>query len=177
LVLTIISTAIAATMAKPVEGGAYGSIAIPLAGGIALAVVVATLGHVWASDNGAEPNFRMPAGDPDPFGGQWHGFSGPWRGGYFTSLEGSNQAACLVPWPGHVPARKVSNELVHLVDDVLDDPVEGVQERRARGAREVSVGSAEEHHVVGEEGDLPSSNSCREPHRPGGPSRPLPSKR
>jgi arylsulfatase len=71
---------------------------------------------VWASDNGADPNFRMPAGDPDPFGGQWHGFSGPWRGGYFTSLEGSNRAACLVRWPRHVPAGKVSNELVHLTD-------------------------------------------------------------
>jgi arylsulfatase len=51
---------------------------------------------VCASDNGVDPNFRMAAGDPDPFGSQWHGFSGPWRGGYFTSLEGSNQAACLV---------------------------------------------------------------------------------
>jgi arylsulfatase A-like enzyme len=68
---------------------------------------------VWASDNGSDPNFRMPAGDPDPFGGQWTGFSGPWRGGYFTSLEGSNRAPCLIRWPGKVPAGKVSNELVH----------------------------------------------------------------
>ena len=54
--------------------------------------------------------------DPDPLGGQWNGFSGPWRGGYFTSLEGSNRAPCLIRWPGKVPAGKVSNELVHLVD-------------------------------------------------------------
>jgi arylsulfatase len=71
---------------------------------------------VWASDNGSDPNFRYPAGDPDPFGGQWKGFSGPWRGGYFTSLEGSNRAPCIVRWPSKVPAGKVSNELVHLVD-------------------------------------------------------------
>jgi arylsulfatase len=71
---------------------------------------------VWASDNGADPDFRMPAGDPDPFGGQWHGFSGPWRGGYFTSPEGSNRAACLVRWAHRVPAAKVSNELVPPVD-------------------------------------------------------------
>jgi arylsulfatase A-like enzyme len=71
---------------------------------------------VWASDNGADPNFRYQAGDPDPFGGQWHGFSGPWRGQYFTSLEGSNRAACLVRWPGKVPPGTVSNELVHQVD-------------------------------------------------------------
>ena len=71
---------------------------------------------VWTSDNGADPNFRMPAMDPDPLGGQWKGCSGPWRGGYFTSLEGSNRTPCIVRWPGKVPAGKVSNELVHLVD-------------------------------------------------------------
>lgn len=71
---------------------------------------------VWASDNGADPNYRAPAGDPDPFGGQWNGFSGPWRGGYFTSLEGSTRAPCIVRWPNNIPAGKVSNELVHLVD-------------------------------------------------------------
>jgi arylsulfatase len=71
---------------------------------------------VWASDNGGDPNYRMPAIDPDPAGGLWQGFSGPWRGGYFTSLEGSNRAPCIVRWPGKAPAGKVSNELVHLVD-------------------------------------------------------------
>lgn len=62
------------------------------------------------------PQLRYPAGDPDPFGGQWDGFSGPWRGGYFTSLEGSNRAPCLIRWPGRVPAGRVSNQLVHQVD-------------------------------------------------------------
>ena len=71
---------------------------------------------VWISDNGADPNYRLPAGDPDPFGGQWDGFSGPWRGGYFTSLEGSNRTPCIIRWPGKTPAGKVSNELVHQVD-------------------------------------------------------------
>ena len=71
---------------------------------------------VWTSDNGADPNFRMPAMDPDPVGGQWTGFSGPWRGGYFTSLEGSNRTPCIIRWPGKVPAGKVSNEMVHEVD-------------------------------------------------------------
>jgi arylsulfatase A-like enzyme len=71
---------------------------------------------VWASDNGADPNYRMPAADPDPLGGQWNGFSGPWRGGYFTSLEGSNRAPCIIRWPGKIPAGKVSNEIVHEVD-------------------------------------------------------------
>jgi arylsulfatase len=46
----------------------------------------------------------------------WTGFSGPWRGGLFTSLEGSNRTPCIVRWPGKVPAGKVSNEMVHEVD-------------------------------------------------------------
>lgn len=71
---------------------------------------------VWTSDNGADPNFRTPAMDPDPLGGQWTGCSGPWRGGYFTALEGSNRTPCIIRWPGKVPAGTVSNELVHLVD-------------------------------------------------------------
>lgn len=71
---------------------------------------------VWTSDNSSDPTYRMPAGDPDPFGGQWGGFSGIWRGGMFTTLEGSNRAPCIVRWPGNVPAGKVSNELVHEVD-------------------------------------------------------------
>ena len=46
LVLTIISAAIAASLGKPVAGAPYASATVPLAGGVALAVVVATLGHV-----------------------------------------------------------------------------------------------------------------------------------
>lgn len=71
---------------------------------------------VWTSDNGADSTWRMPAMDPDPVGGVWKGSSGPWRGGYFTSLEGSNRSPCIIRWPGKVPAGKVSNELVHEVD-------------------------------------------------------------
>ena len=71
---------------------------------------------VWAGDNGADTTYRFPAIDPDPAGGQWHGSSGIWRGGLFTALEGSNRSACLIRWPGKVPAGKVSNEIVHEVD-------------------------------------------------------------
>jgi len=71
---------------------------------------------VWASDNGSDTTYRLPAIDPDPAGGQWHGFSGPWRGGLLTSLEGSNRTPCLVRWPGKVPVGRISNEPVHQVD-------------------------------------------------------------
>ena len=57
---------------------------------------------IWSSDNGADTTYHYPAIDPDPVGGQWHGFSGPWRGGLFTALEGSNRTPCIVRWPGKV---------------------------------------------------------------------------
>jgi len=44
------------------------------------------------------------------------GFAGPWRGSYFTGLEGSLRVPFLVRWPEHVPAGTVSNEIVHEMD-------------------------------------------------------------
>lgn len=59
---------------------------------------------VFTSDNGPDPSFP------------WQGSSGPWRGYYFTHMEGSLRTPFIVRWPGHVPAGKVSNEVVHEVD-------------------------------------------------------------
>jgi arylsulfatase A-like enzyme len=52
---------------------------------------------VWTSDNGADTMFRLPAIDPDPAGGQWHGFSGPWRGRIVHRVGGVQPDA--VPGP------------------------------------------------------------------------------
>jgi len=46
LVFTIGCTAIAATLARQLAGAPSGSLAVPIAAGLALAVIVATLGHV-----------------------------------------------------------------------------------------------------------------------------------
>ena len=46
LVLAITSTAVAATLAKPLASAPYGSLAVPVAGGLALAVLAASLGHL-----------------------------------------------------------------------------------------------------------------------------------
>ena len=59
---------------------------------------------VFASDNGPE------ATDP------WQGCNGPWRGSYFTAMEGSLRAPFIIRWPGKVPAGRASNEIVHIVD-------------------------------------------------------------
>jgi len=59
---------------------------------------------IWFSDNGPE-NFYP-----------WHGTAGPWRGSYFTALEGSLRAPFLIRWPGKVAEGRVSNEIIHVVD-------------------------------------------------------------
>jgi arylsulfatase A-like enzyme len=59
---------------------------------------------IFTSDNG--PEFFKP----------WDGWAGPWRGQYFTGLEGGIRVPFMVRWPAHVPAGRVSNEIVHGVD-------------------------------------------------------------
>ena len=46
------------------------------------------------------------------------GKAGPGRGAgtYFTALEGSLRTPFIIRWPGKVPAGRVSNEIVHIVD-------------------------------------------------------------
>jgi arylsulfatase len=59
---------------------------------------------VFTSDNGPEATHP------------WEGWAGPWRGTYFTALEGSLRTPFVIRWPGKVPAGRVSNEIVHIVD-------------------------------------------------------------
>jgi arylsulfatase len=59
---------------------------------------------IFTSDNGPE---MLPG---------HNGWSGPWRGSYFTGLEGSLRVPFIMRWPGKVPADTVSNEIVHEMD-------------------------------------------------------------
>jgi arylsulfatase A-like enzyme len=59
---------------------------------------------IFTSDNG--PEMLEP----------WTGWSGPWRGTYFTGLEGSLRVPFIVRWPGNIPAGAVSNEIMHEMD-------------------------------------------------------------
>ncbi len=59
---------------------------------------------VFTSDNG--PEFIKP----------WDGWAGPWRGQYFTALEGGIRVPFMIRWPGKIPAGRQSNEIVHGVD-------------------------------------------------------------
>jgi arylsulfatase A-like enzyme len=59
---------------------------------------------VFTSDNGPEATWP------------WQGSSGPWRGYYFTHMEGSLPVPFIIRWPGRIPAGRVSNQIVHEVD-------------------------------------------------------------
>jgi arylsulfatase len=59
---------------------------------------------IFASDNGPEATHP------------WEGDSGPWRGTYFTAMEASLRAPFIIRWPRRVPAGRISNEIVHIVD-------------------------------------------------------------
>ena len=83
---------------------------------------------IFTSDNGPEATWP------------WQGSSGPWRGYYFTHMEGSLRVPFIIRWPGHIPAGGVSNEIVHEVDTFTtfakiggaqpptDRPVDGVDQ-------------------------------------------------
>lgn len=84
---------------------------------------------VFTSDNGPDPT--APS----------QGWSGPWRGYYFTHMEGSLRTPFIIRWPNHVPAGRVSNEIVHAVDTFatlakiaggkvpMDRPIDGIDQR------------------------------------------------
>ena len=59
---------------------------------------------LWLSDNG-----------PEEIEGH-HGTAGYWRGNYFTALEGSLRVPAIIRWPDKVPAGKITNEILHMVD-------------------------------------------------------------
>lgn len=59
---------------------------------------------IFTSDNGREGIKRS------------FGFTGPWRGSMFSPYEGSLRVPFLIRYPDKIPAKKVSNELMHLVD-------------------------------------------------------------
>ena len=59
---------------------------------------------IFTADNGPE---MMPG---------YQGWSGPWRGSYFTAREGSLRVPFILRWPGKVPQGTASDEIVHQFD-------------------------------------------------------------
>ena len=59
---------------------------------------------IFASDNG--PEYRRP----------WRGSAGMWTGTYHTAMEGALRVPLIIRWPNKIPAGKVTNEIIHMVD-------------------------------------------------------------
>jgi arylsulfatase A-like enzyme len=59
---------------------------------------------VFAGDNGPEEVLL------------WRGSPGYWEGSYFAGGEGDLRTPCMIRWPGHVPAGRSSNEIMHVTD-------------------------------------------------------------
>lgn len=59
---------------------------------------------IWMSENGPEEIFP------------YNGTAGPWRGTYFTALEGSLRAPFMIRWPRKIRAGQVHNEIMHITD-------------------------------------------------------------
>lgn len=59
---------------------------------------------VFAGDNGPEEVST------------WRGTPGFWEGSYFAAGEGNLRTPCIARWPGHIPAGKVSDDLMHITD-------------------------------------------------------------
>ena len=59
---------------------------------------------IFTSDNGREGIKRS------------FGFTGPWRGAMFSPYEGSLRVPFLIRYPGKIPAKQVSNDIVHMID-------------------------------------------------------------
>jgi arylsulfatase len=59
---------------------------------------------VFAGDNGPEEVLL------------WRGTPGYWEGSYFAGGEGNLRTPCIVRWPGHVPAGRVSDDIFHITD-------------------------------------------------------------
>lgn len=59
---------------------------------------------VYTSDNGVEET--LPT----------RGWTGPWGGSYFTTMEGCLRVPFIARWPGHIAAGRISKQIVHAVD-------------------------------------------------------------
>ena len=59
---------------------------------------------IWMSENGPEEIYPH------------HGTSGPWRGTYFTALEGSLRTPFLIRWPEKIKAGSKHNQIMHITD-------------------------------------------------------------
>jgi hypothetical protein len=111
LVLTIITTVVAAGLSKSIAGPAYGSLAVAVAGGVSLALVVASLGHISGAH--LNPAVTLLPGHARVVGQRHQALPGrqdrrghppgPDRRTPATSHPDEESARCRWTYPGSVP--------------------------------------------------------------------------
>jgi MIP family channel proteins len=89
LVLTIISTVVAASLDRSVAGTPFGSLAVPIAGGLALAIMVASLGHISGAHLNPAVTFGLAVNRRFPW---------TYVPAYIIAQLGGAIAAALVAW-------------------------------------------------------------------------------
>jgi hypothetical protein len=89
LVLAITSAAVAAALSRPVAGAPYGSLAVPVAGGLALAIAVAGLGHISGAHLNPAVTLGLAASSRFPW---------PYAPGYVLAQVAGATAAAAVTW-------------------------------------------------------------------------------
>jgi hypothetical protein len=89
LVLAITSAAVAAALSRPVAGTPYWSLAVPVAGGLALAIAVAGLGHISGTHLNPAVTLGLAASSRFPW---------PYAPGYVLAQFAGAAAAAAVTW-------------------------------------------------------------------------------
>jgi aquaporin Z/aquaporin NIP len=151
LVLAITSAAVAATLSRPVAGAPYGSLAVPVAGGLALAIGVASLGHISgahlnpAVTLGLAVNRRFPwACAPGyiiaQFAGATAAAAAAW-GLYGNQARSIARLGATVPAPGVSAGRVLAAEAIVTFVLVLVVAVATVS-RVPRGIAAMTIGAA-----------------------------------
>ena len=151
LVLAITSAAVAATLSRPVAGAPYGSLAVPVAGGLALAIGVASLGHISgahlnpAVTLGLAVNRRFPwACAPGyiiaQFAGATAAAAATW-GLYGNQARSIARLGATVPAPGVSAGRVLAAEAIVTFVLVLVVAVATVS-RVPRGIAAMTIGAA-----------------------------------
>jgi MIP family channel proteins len=152
LVLTIVGTVVAAALAQPVAGTAYGSLAVPVAGGVGLAIGISAFGHL----SGAHFNPAVTVGLA--LNGRF-----PWRWTpvYVLSQLAGSVAAAAVVWAVYGDQARSAAHLAAPSPAVGTDPLQlalaeavgtfmlvlvivavATDERASRGVAALSISSA-----------------------------------
>jgi MIP family channel proteins len=152
LVLAITSTAVAASLSRPIAGAPYGSLAVPVAGGLALAIGVASAGHISGAHlnpavtlglalNRHFPWAHAPGYVIAQFAGAIAGAAATW-GLYGNQARSTAHLGATVPAAGVSAGRVLAAEVVVTFVLVLVVVAVATDSRVPRGVAALAIGAA-----------------------------------